>query len=115
MLIYISYTLLVTWLAICTFIDAKTRKIPNWLIAPLFIYSIYHILVYQQTLLGSHWLDATVALVIALLLSLPGYIKNKFGAGDVKLLLIIALATSTQTLLYTIAGTAVSLILWCIG
>lgn len=115
MFIYLSYTLLVIWLAICTFIDAKTRKIPNWLIALLFIYSIYHLLVYQQTLLGYHWLDAAVAFIIALLLSLPGYIKNQFGAGDVKLLLSIALATSTQMLLYTIAGTAISLILWSIG
>lgn len=115
MIIYLHYALLIILLAICTIIDAKTRKIPNWLISPLFLYSIYYLLMHQKTLLGNHWLDATIAFVLALLLTLPGYIKNQFGAGDVKLLMGIALATSTQILLYTIASTAISLVIWSIG
>lgn len=113
--IYSSYAILIIVLAICTIIDVKTRKIPNWIIASLFLYSIYHLWVHQQSLFGHHWLDAIFSFTLALLMALPGYIKNQFGAGDVKLLTSIAIASSTQILLYTIAGTAISLAIWSTG
>src|SRR5690554_1729448 len=109
------YTLLLCWLALCSLIDIRTRKIPNWLIAPVFLYSIFYLVMHQHSLLGYHWLDSIIALLLALLLTIPGYAKNQFGVGDVKLLMSLALASSTLTILYTIAGTALSLIVWTIS
>ncbi len=56
--------------------------------------------------------EALVALLIALVLTLPGYALNKFGAGDVKLLVTLALATDRLTVLGTFIGAGLCAALW---
>lgn len=44
---------------------------------------------------------------MALLLTLPGYALGRFGAGDVKLLAALALASTWDALLWSLIGAAV--------
>ncbi|PRW95518.1 prepilin peptidase, partial [Pseudomonas fragi] len=61
---------------------------------------------------GSTWLGAPrseggLALALALVLTLPGYALGRFGAGDVKLLAALALASNLDALLWSLIGAAV--------
>ena len=62
--------------------------------------------------LGTTWLGAPAgdggwAFAVALLLTLPGYALGRFGAGDVKLLAALALASNLDALLWSLIGAAV--------
>ena len=52
------------------------------------------------------------ALLIALVLTLPGYALKKLGAGDVKLLMALALATDRPTILGTVIGAGICSGIW---
>lgn len=52
------------------------------------------------------------ALLVALALTLPGYALNKLGAGDVKLLMALALATDRPTILGTVIGAGICSGIW---
>ena len=58
-------------------------------------------------MLGASAAEGGWALLIALLLTLPGYALNKLGAGDVKLLMALALATDRPTILGTVIGAGI--------
>ena len=53
-----------------------------------------------------------ITLVLALVLTLPGYAMGKLGAGDVKLLMALALATDELHLLGTFVGAGVTSLVW---
>jgi len=50
-----------------------------------------------------------------MLLTLPGYMLGRFGAGDVKLLGALALATSHQYVLGTFIGAGIAVLLWMLS
>jgi prepilin peptidase CpaA len=54
-------------------------------------------------------------LAVALLLTLPGYALNRLGAGDVKLLVALALASDLMCVLGTFIGAGVSSLIWLLG
>jgi prepilin peptidase CpaA len=66
---------------------------------------------------GRTWLGATaaeggVALLLSLLLTFPGYLLGKLGAGDLKLLAALALATDRLVLLGSFIGAGLAMLLW---
>ena len=58
------------------------------------------------------WRRRGGALLLALALTLPGYILKRFGAGDVKLMTALALATNGTVLLGAFIGAALSSVIW---
>ncbi|BBH48027.1 type 4 prepilin peptidase 1 [Pseudomonas sp. KU43P] len=64
---------------------------------------------------GAQASDAGWALAIVLLLTLPGYMFGRFGAGDVKLLGALALATSQAYVLGTFIGAGGAMLLWALA
>ena len=68
-------------------------------------------------LTGHTWIGADAAqggwaVLLALVLTLPGYILKRFGAGDVKLMTALALATDGAHLLGAFIGAALTSALW---
>ncbi|NER61718.1 prepilin peptidase, partial [Pseudomonas sp. MAFF212428] len=52
---------------------------------------------------------------IVMLLTLPGYMLGRLGAGDVKLLGALALATDRLYLLGTFIGAGVTVVIWLLS
>ncbi|MFI8480644.1 prepilin peptidase [Pseudomonas sp. NPDC078700] len=104
--------ILLVWLAICAAQDVHQKRISNWLTLGGILFALCYLLLRGESLLGSSPTDACIAAAFAVLLSLPGYMLNKLGAADVKLLLFIGLSSNSQILLMTIAAAGVCLIAW---
>ncbi len=94
---------LCAWASCAAWFDWRTRKLPNVLtLGGLLLAAIW--LVWQGTSLsGGQPSSAWSALGVAALLTLPGYMFGKLGAGDVKLLMAMGLFTHMQALLSTFA------------
>lgn len=92
------------WLAACSVQDLIQRQIANILTFGAAALALLYLLWTGHTWLGASAAEGGWALLIVLLLTLPGYALNKLGAGDVKLLIALALATDRPTVLGTIIG-----------
>ncbi|MFK0093032.1 prepilin peptidase [Pseudomonas sp. NPDC090592] len=103
---------LLVWLALCAGQDARERQISNVLTLGVGACALAWLLATGQTWLGAHGSDAALAFAVVLLLTLPGYALGQFGAGDVKLLAALALATSLDHVLGTFIGAGVALVAW---
>ena len=103
---------LLVWLALCAGQDARERQISNVLTLGAGACALAWLLATGQTWLGAHGSDAALAFAVVLLLTLPGYALGQFGAGDVKLLAALALATSLDHVLGTFIGAGVALVAW---
>jgi len=108
----ITSLVLLFWLALCAGQDARQRQISNLLTLGAAACALAWLLATGHSWTGAQASDADLALAVALLLSLPGYWLGQFGAGDVKLLGALALASSQQHLLLTIIGAGAALLLW---
>jgi len=100
------------WLALCAGQDARERQISNVLTLGVAACALVWLLATGNSWLGAQGSDAALAFVIVLLLTLPGYMLGQFGAGDVKLLGALALATSVDHVLGTFIGAGVALVAW---
>ena len=103
---------MLVWLALCAGQDARERQISNVLTLGVAACALAWLLATGHSWLGAQGSDAALAFVIVLLLTLPGYMLGQFGAGDVKLLGALALATSLDHVLGTIIGAGVVLVAW---
>ncbi|SNS29420.1 prepilin peptidase [Pseudomonas segetis] len=104
--------ILLLWLAICALQDVQKKRISNWLTFGGIAFALFYLLLRDQSLLGYTAVDAFIAAGFAVLLSLPGYMLNKLGAADLKLLLFIGLCGNSQILLITIAAAGIFLLAW---
>ncbi len=103
---------LIVWLALCAGQDARERQISNVLTLGVATFALAWLLVTGHSWLGAEGSDAALAFVIVLFLTLPGYVLGQFGAGDVKLLGALALASSINHVLGTFIGAGVVLVAW---
>lgn len=95
----------VTWAFIIAYWDLSRRRIPNILTFGAALAALGSLAATGVSPLGSSAVSMAVGCGLALLLTLPGYFTNKLGAGDVKLLLAIALlAGATTTLASFVVG-----------
>lgn len=103
---------LLIWFAVCAEQDARHKQISNALTLGGFIAALSWLVYSGQTWLGAEAAEAGRALLLALALTLPGYVLGRLGAGDVKLLAALALASDSLYLLGTFMGAAVAALLW---
>ena len=106
------YLLLLLWAAACAWQDAQQKRINNGLTLSGIAIALAYLLLRQQTLTGSPPLQALAAVGVMLLLMLPGYMTAKVGAGDIKMLLGLALASNVFYILICILVAAVAMVLW---
>ncbi|MCU1723986.1 prepilin peptidase [Pseudomonas sp. 5P_5.1_Bac1] len=103
------------WLALCAEQDVRERQIANVLTLGAAALALAYLFVTGHTWIGAEPTDAAVALVLVMLLTLPGYILGRLGAGDVKMLGALALATDQWYLLGTFIGAGVAVLVWMIS
>lgn len=100
------------WLALCTEQDVRERQISNTLTLGVAACALVWLFATGQSWIGADASEAGWALAIVMLLTLPGYMLGRFGAGDVKLMGALALATSHYYVLGTFIGAGVAVLLW---
>lgn len=106
---------LLAWTLLCAIQDSRQKRISNWLTLTAAALAGGFLLWQGHSLTGSAPAAVLAGLALALALSLPGYIGGKMGAGDVKLLAALALASSPLHVLGSIAGAALCMLAWTLG
>ena len=77
---------LLLWLALCSEQDVRQRQISNLLTLGVAACALAWLFATGHSWIGAEASDAGWALAIVMLLTLPGYMLGRFGAGDVKLM-----------------------------
>ncbi|MCJ2372516.1 prepilin peptidase [Pseudomonas sp. RGM 3321] len=103
---------LLVWFAICAEQDARRKQISNGLTLGAAALAAAWLAGTGTTWLGAPPLEAALALALALGLTLPGYALGKLGAGDVKLMAALALASNSVYLLCTFIGAGITVQFW---
>ncbi len=106
-----SFVLLI-WLALCAAQDVQQRHIANGLTLGAGLIALLYMLTSGTTWLGAPAEQGGWALVLALLFTLPGYATGRMGAGDVKLMATIGLASDPVHLMGSFVGAGVLGALW---
>lgn len=104
--------ILLALLALCAAQDLRHKRIANALTLGGGACALLYLLLSGQSWLGAAPTAALTAVILALLLSLPGYFLGKLGAGDVKLLILIALASDERYLLLSLIGAGLAYLVW---
>jgi prepilin peptidase CpaA len=103
---------LLIWLTLCAAQDACQRHIHNALTLGVGVLALIYLLVTGNTFLGAEAVQGGWAALLALAMTLPGYKWRRLGAGDVKLMTALGLATDGQHLLGAFIGAALVSALW---
>lgn len=103
---------LVIWLALCAAQDARQRRIANVLTLGVGALALAYLLFSGSTWIGADAGQGGWACLVALALTLPGYLLGRMGAGDVKLMTALGLATDGLVLLGVFIGAGVASVLW---
>lgn len=106
-----SFFLLI-WLTLCAAQDVRERHIANRLTVGAGVLALGYLGWTGTTWLGAAAVQGGWAFLLALALTLPGYALRRFGAGDVKLMTALALATDGQHLLGTFIGAGLASVCW---
>ncbi|MCO7514795.1 A24 family peptidase [Pseudomonas guariconensis] len=106
---------LLMWLALCTEQDIRERQLSNALTLGVAAAALAWLFATGHSWIGADPSDAGWALAIVMLLTLPGYMLGRFGAGDVKLMGALALATSHQYVLGTFIGAGITVLAWMLA
>lgn len=107
-----SILVLASWALIVICYDICTRKIPNFLsLGALFIASLVLVITGLSVTLQPVS-SALIGFVLALVLTIPGYLFKVLGAGDVKLLAAIGLLCGVNMMLTTFAVAAISVVVF---
>ncbi|WP_213942196.1 A24 family peptidase [Pseudomonas sp. dw_612] len=103
---------LILWLTLCALQDARERHIANTLTLGAGALALGYLLWTGNTWLGAEAQQGGWAFLLALALTLPGYAMKRMGAGDVKLMTALGLATDGMHLLGAFIGAGVASVLW---
>jgi prepilin peptidase CpaA len=106
---------LLLWFAVCADQDARCRKVSNWLTLGGGLFALVWLLMVGNSWLGAPAQQAWWALLLTLIMTLPGYALNRLGAGDVKLLVALALTTDALHILGTFIGAGVASVIWLVA
>jgi prepilin peptidase CpaA len=105
----IERIILVAWATVAAGIDARHRRLPNWLTLGGLTAGALYALVTGTSLLGGNLSNAMFAAAIAFLLLFPMYLAGWMGAGDVKLFAAMGMLGGSKVLLPTLViGSIVS-------
>ncbi|WP_019933238.1 prepilin peptidase [Oceanimonas smirnovii] len=100
------------WLLLCALQDLQQRRIANRLTLPALGFALLWLLWYGSTFAGTGGNNGLTAALIALALTLPGFLLGKMGAGDIKMMLAFALLTGPMAVLWAVALAALGLLGW---
>ncbi|MGI6408203.1 MAG: prepilin peptidase [Thiopseudomonas sp.] len=103
---------LLLWALLCAIQDARQKRISNWLTFGMAALSSILLLHQGHSISGAGPGATLLALAIALAFSLPGYFRGEMGAGDVKLLGALALASSPMHVLGSISLAGLGMVSW---
>lgn len=103
---------LLIWLGLCAAQDARQRRISNGLTLGAAALALAWLLCTGTTWLGADAEQGGWACVIALVLTLPGYWMGRMGAGDVKLMTALGLATNGLFVLGAFIGAGLVSLVW---
>lgn len=103
---------LLLWGAACAIRDAQNKCIDNWLTYPLALLALLHLAITGYTPCNANVIEAIASVLLVLLFTLPGYYRSMIGAGDIKMLLALALATAVTPILVTFSVAALALLCW---
>ena len=104
--------ILLLWLVLCAAHDARQRRIPNLLTLGAAALALVYLLVTHNTWLGAEAGQGGWAVLIALALTLPGFFMGRMGAGDVKLMTALGLATDGLFILGVFIGAGIASVIW---
>ncbi len=107
-----AYFVLLGWLAACARQDAQQRRISNLLTLGALAVALLHLLVFGSSLTGAGVTHTALAMGVACLLSLPGYLTRQMGAADVKMLLALGAASDSSHVLFSVIGAALAQVAW---
>eukprot|EP01133_Synstelium_polycarpum_P000937 gene936-1063_t len=108
----IQSLVLVVWLALCAVQDIRLRQVSNRLTLGAALLALGYLFWSGTTWLGAPAVEGGVAFVLALLFTLPGYALGRLGAGDVKLIAALGLATDYLYVLGTFIGAGLASAAW---
>lgn len=94
--------------------DLKRRRIPNILSLGSAGAALLYLGINGHTWLGQPAWHGLLAALLALLLTVPGWVTGRLGGGDVKLLTALALCSDSRVLLLSLAGAFALLLLWAL-
>ncbi|UVM49802.1 prepilin peptidase [Pseudomonas sp. B21-015] len=103
---------LLIWLALCAAQDVRERHIANGLTLGAGGLALAYLLWTGTTWLGADAVQGGWAFLLALAFTLPGYALRRLGAGDVKLMATLGLATDGMHLLGGFIGAGLASAFW---
>lgn len=99
----LSFIMLAVVVLVAAAIDARERRIPNWLVGPCLLTGL--LLRWAMEGRGGLW-DGLAAVSLALLASVPIYLLGGLGMGDCKLLAAVGVWLGLYQMVYVLFGTA---------
>lgn len=103
---------LLIWLTLCAAQDARERHIANGLTLGAGALALAWLLWSGTTWLGADAGQGGWAALLALGFTLPGYALRRLGAGDVKLMCALGLATDCRHVLGVFIGAGLASLCW---
>ncbi|WP_248743009.1 MULTISPECIES: prepilin peptidase [unclassified Pseudomonas] len=103
---------LLIWLTLCAAQDARQRRIANVMTLGVGALALVYLLYFGTTWTGAAAEQGGWACLVALAFTLPGYFMGRMGAGDVKLMTALGLATDGLSLLGIFIGAGVASVVW---
>jgi prepilin peptidase CpaA len=97
-----AHLILVAWATAAAGVDARHRRLPNWLTLGGLMAGSLYALVTGFSVLGGSLTNALLAAAIGFLVLFPAYLAGWMGAGDVKLLTAMGMLGGSGTLLPTL-------------
>lgn len=113
-LIVMHLIVMLVWLGLCALQDLRQRRVSNWLTLGGAACALAYLLWNGTGWLGAGMIDTGIAATLALALSVPGYALGRLGGADVKLLLLLGLASTPQHLLLSIAAGGLFFCAWAL-
>ncbi|WP_409315710.1 prepilin peptidase [Pseudomonas sp. KCJK9016] len=103
---------LLIWLTLCAVQDARQRRIANAMTLGVGALALVYLLYFGTTWTGAAAVQGGWACLLALAFTLPGYFMGRMGAGDVKLMTALGLATDGLSLLGVFVGAGAASLVW---
>lgn len=100
---------LLAWALLIALADWRWRKVPNGLLLLLLLPALLMLLLNGQGLQSASWGESLLGAGLALVLTLPGYLVSRLGAGDVKLAAVMGLVQGWPLAAWTLLASALLL------
>jgi len=111
----ITEMIVIAWCLGIGLADLYARRIPNSLTLGVCLIAMISLLVTGHALLGANWQSVALGALVSLLVTLPAYAAGWLGAGDVKLLLAMALVGGWYLTLFAFVVASLLAIMFAIA